>query len=333
MIWHDIRQWGVEGKGWEDTERYYDRLPLRARETVPAVVWDLSHSATGMAARFETDAPEVWGRWQMESETFHIPNFPAAGFSGLDLYAWTRKSWRWAGAGDGVHGSRHEQALVTGMMPKRRKFLLYLPLKNPVVSVEIGVPEGSTITPIPPRKRRSLVFYGTSIMQGFFASRAGTVHTALLGRWLNRPVINLGFSGNGRMEMALAGLMAEVSAKVYVLDCVPNMNAEMIRERVEPFVRLLRGCRPKTPIVLVGGRPFTNGWIRPMLLGKERAAAVAYRRAFEKLTVDGIQNIHLVEGDQLFGNDHEASPDGSHPTDLGFHRMAEVLYPILRQLV
>src|SRR5207249_371877 len=29
-IWHDAQQWGVEGKGWTDTARYYDRLPARA---------------------------------------------------------------------------------------------------------------------------------------------------------------------------------------------------------------------------------------------------------------------------------------------------------------
>ena len=47
---------------------------------------------------------------------------------------------------------------------------------------------------------KPILFYGTSITHGACASRPGMVHTAILGRHLDRPVINLGFSGNGRME-------------------------------------------------------------------------------------------------------------------------------------
>lgn len=332
MIWHDIRGWGIEGKGWHDTERYYDRLPLRARETVPQAVWDLSHSATGMAALFETDAPEVWGRWQMESEAFNEPNFPAAGFSGLDLYAWTKKGWLWVGAGHEVKGARHEQALAAGMTPKKRKFLLYLPLRNPVVSVEIGVPDGAAFASAGPRRRKPVVFYGTSIVHGAYASRPGTIHTAILGRRLNRPTINLGFSGNARMEPMMADLLAELSARVYVLDCVPNMSGNQVRERVVPFVKVLRQARPETPVVLVGERPCTNSWIRPAMQREEKERASEYLRAYKKLKAGGVKDLHYIDGNSLFGDDHEAAADGSHPTDLGFRRMADILYPVLRKI-
>ncbi|GAT33072.1 lysophospholiPASe L1 [Terrimicrobium sacchariphilum] len=331
MNWHNIREWGIEGKGWTDTERYYDRLPARARASVPEAVWDLSHSATGMATLFESDAAEIWGRWAMESEEYNEPNFPAAGFSGLDLYTWTKKGWRWVGAGHEVKGAKHEQAIAREMTPKRRKYLLYLPLRNPVESVEIGVPDGASFTPIT-RKQKPVVFYGTSIVHGAYASRPGTIHTAVLGRWLNRPTLNLGFSGNARMEPALAELLAELEAKVYVLDCVPNMSADHVRERVIPFVQHLRKARPKTPIVLVGERPYTNSWIRHALLRDEKERAREYLRAFKKLQAAGIKDLHYIDGTNLFGDDNEAAPDGSHPTDLGYRRMAEVMYPVLKKI-
>ncbi len=44
---------------------------------------------------------------------------------------------------------------------------------------------------------------------GGCASRPGTCHPALLGRMLDYPVINLGFSGNGKMEGEVAELLAE----------------------------------------------------------------------------------------------------------------------------
>src|SRR5205085_2015483 len=146
----------------------------------------------------------------------------------------------------------------------QREFLLYLPLYNGVSSVEIGIAKGSTLAKgpaRPPERQKPIVFYGTSITQGGCASRPGMVHTAILGRRLDRPVINLGFSGSGRMEPAMATLLAELDPAVYVLDCLPNMSAAEVAERMEPFVRTLRKAHPRTPIVMAEDRLYTTGTI------------------------------------------------------------------------
>ena len=48
--WHNVRDWGVEGKGWksDETENYFDRLPLRAKGVVRDAVWNLSRHSAGM---------------------------------------------------------------------------------------------------------------------------------------------------------------------------------------------------------------------------------------------------------------------------------------------
>jgi hypothetical protein len=109
--------------------------------------------------------------------------------------------------------------------------LLYLPLYNGVVDVAIGVPEAAVLAAAPVRRELPVVFYGTSITQGGCASRTGTCHVAFLGRWLDRPVINLGFSGNGRMEPEVAELLSEIEAAAYIIDCLPNMNGDLVSER------------------------------------------------------------------------------------------------------
>ena len=332
MTWHNIQDWGIEGKGWNDTATYFDRLPARAEKLVPEGVWNLSHSPTGMAVLFATDAPAIHARWQVSSDQLGEPNFPVAGFSGLDLYARAGRSWRWVGAGHTIRAKTHEQCLIEGMTPAMRRYILYLPMRNPIIQVEIGVPEGTTFTPVPPRRKKPLLFYGTSILHGAYASHAGMVHSSILGRWLDRPVINLGFSGQGKLELALAELLAEVDAQVYVLDCLPNMNLEMVRERTEPFVRRLRQARPDTPIVLVEDRPYTNSWIKPAALAEHREKWAAHRRIYEKLKRDGLTGLHYVPGKSLFGDDSEGSLDSSHPSDLGYMRMAEALHPLLRRL-
>ncbi|MBN1442046.1 MAG: SGNH/GDSL hydrolase family protein, partial [Planctomycetes bacterium] len=202
--WRDALELGIEGRGWSDTESPYDRLPARAKDVVRPPVWSLSLDSAGMCVRFITDATSIHARWTLRSKSLAMPHMPATGVSGLDLYfKGTDGRWRWLAVGRPTAFPTNEARLAADLPPGKREYLLYLPLYNGVTSVEIGVPEAATIEKAPPRgpgERKPIVFYGTSITQGGCASRTGMVHTAILGRWLEHPVINLGFSGNGRME-------------------------------------------------------------------------------------------------------------------------------------
>jgi lysophospholipase L1-like esterase len=182
-------------------------------------------------------------------------------------------------------------------------------------------------------KQKPLVFYGTSITQGGCASRPGMAYAAILGRRLDRPTINLGFSGNGRMDPEVASLLAELDPAVYVIDCVPNMGPADVASRTEPLVQRIRKARPQTPILLVEDRTYTNAPLLPALEQRHQASRQALRSAYEALTASGIKNLYYLEGETLLGDDREDTVDGSHPTDLGFMRMADALGAALQPLV
>ena len=169
-----------------------------------------------------------------------------------------------------------------------------------------------------------------SITHGACASRPGITHPAILGRRFNRPVINIGFSGNGRMHEAVGKLMAEVDAACYIIDCLPNMNAAMVTERCVPLVKLLRKARPETPIVLVEDRRFANSWLTPVKSKFHDDNHAALRKAYEQLRAAGVPRLHYLGGDKLLGNDTEGTTDASHPNDLGFLRQADAFEPVLR---
>ena len=143
-------------------------------------------------------------------------------------------------------------------------------------------------------------------------------HVAILGRRLNRPVINLGFSGNGKMEPEMGHLLAELDPAVYVIDCLPNMSVELVSERAEPLVRILREARPSTPIVLVGERYVHHMSLLPERLRVYEQKKEAFLKAVERLVQAGVGGLHVVPGEPLVGDDGEGTVDGSHPTDLGF---------------
>ena len=201
-------------------------------------------------------------------------------------------------------------------------------------SVELGLPKDSTLAKAGPWSSgisKPIVFYGTSITQGGCASRPGMVHTAILGRQLNCPVINLGFSGNGKMEPEMADLLAELDPAVYSLDCLPNMTAAEVTERVEPFVRTLRKAHPKTPILLVEDRSYTDSFLVSSKRQRNLESRAALRAAYERLLAAGTQGLHYLPGEDLLGDDGEGTVDSSHPTDLGFMRQADAFRPVLKK--
>ncbi len=330
FAWTDLQSLGVEGKGWTETANFYDRLPAAAQGRVPEAVWNLSHNSAGLCARFVSAAPQLAVRWTLRSGS-HMQHMADTGISGVDLYGRTPDGgWQYLGtgfpAGLGKTPPVCEKLFSIGG-GKSREYLLYLPLYNGVVKVEVGVPEGGQIEPAPARsveKQKPIVFYGTSITQGGCASRPGTAWTAIVGRRLDWPLVNLGFSGSGKMEIELAEFLTQLDPAVYVICCLENVPYDLMDERAEPFIRKLREARPQTPILLCEEAQFRGAG--------PTAKSQKLRAVYEKLSPQD-PNLHYLEGRNFLGADQEATVDGTHPTDLGMMRMAEVYAPALTALL
>ncbi len=333
IVWHDVSTWGVEGQGWvpADLNARYDRLPAKAEKTVRPPVWSLSRHSAGISFRFNTDATTLHLRHTVGGANLAMPHMPATGVSGVDLYALDGDKWKW------VEVSRPKEVetthTVSGIDPGLRSWMGYLPLYNSTVKVEVGVPEGATFQPVAPRTEKPVVFYGTSITHGASASRPGMTHPAILGRRLDRPVVNLGFSGNGKMEPEVGALLTEIDAAVYVIDCLPNMVEAEVAERAEALVRQLREARPDTPIVLVEDRTYANSWIMKSKRERHAGSRSAFVHAYDALVSSGVKGLYYVEGENLLGDDMDGTTDGSHPNDLGFMRQADALEPVLRKVL
>jgi lysophospholipase L1-like esterase len=324
-FFYDIRTLGLEGQGWTDVKNPFDRLPAKAEGVVRPAVWNLSHDSAGLCVRFVTDAPSISARWALNQANLALPHMAATGVSGVDLYARTRPGdpWRFAACGQPKAFPENETLYTAPSSASgTREYLLYLPLYNGVTSVSVGVEAGRSLEVLPPRPR-GIIVYGTSITQGACASRPGMAWTAQVGRKLDRPVVNLGFSGSGKMEPALADLLAELDPELFVLDCLRNMSEAEVAARVEPFVRRLRQSRRTTPIVLLQD-VFTDD-------PKDTPRGKLVRQAVERLTKAGVPNVFYVPLRGAWGTDGEATVDNIHPTDLGMTRQADAVSAALRR--
>jgi len=352
LSWYDVKEWGVEGRAWEDHDRlrYFDRMPAGAEEEMKAIVdgmglesaWNMSRCSAGMMARFRTNALAIHVRYRLLKDKLAMPHMPATGVSGVDLYARNESGeWRFVNGispfprnvEDPSLDSRNvENVIATGILAGSREYALNFPLYNGVESMEIGVPAGAAFAGLAPRAK-PIVFYGTSITQGGVASRPGICHTALLGRRLDRPVLNLGFSGTGRMNPVVVRYLAEVDAALFVIECSANMNPAQIRERCIPLVKALRAARPENPILLVEDRGLPNGWIIPVGAENLSQNHLALRECYEALQQEQVPAVHYLRGAALYGVDGEGSTDNVHANDLGFLRMADVMEPVLRDIL
>ena len=334
LQWHDIRDFTIEGKGWTETKSFYDRLPAKAENVVRPPVWNLAQNSAGISARFITDSPEISVRWKLRSAGLSLSNMPAMSVSGVDLYVKDNGKWRWAGVGKSEKFPVNEQKIIGNMTRQKREFMLYLPLYNGVESVEIGILPNTSISKAEPfpQNVKPILFYGTSIVQGASAARAGMAYPAILSRKLNLPVINLGFSGNCKMEPELAELIGEIDAGVYFIDCLPNLsNGEEVEAKAPKFIEILRRKRPNTPIILVENIQYPDVFIEERKRQIFESKNKGLQNVYKNLLKSGTKRIYYIPSLNLIGDDGEATIDGVHPTDLGFMRMANIFEPVLRR--
>ena len=327
VLWHDAAGLTIEGRGWNDIESFYYRLPKSAKGKVTDAVWGLASNCAGMIVRFSTDASELKVRWNLTSSSLAMNHFAATGVSGLDLYVKYKGHWRWVGIGRPA-AQENESTLFSSLSIEKREFMLYLPLYNGLSVLDLGIPEGAKIEGLPTRTTKPVVFYGSSILQGGCASRPGMAYPAIIGRKLDIPIINLGFSGNGRCEHEVADLLAELDPSVYVIDPLPNMAEDTVDDHIRYLLKALHSAHPDTPVILVENVIYQYAFIHG---GARNPRNVVLEKIYKDSAKEWDGKLYYVKNAKLLGSDGEGTVDGVHPTDMGFVRMADVIGPVIKK--
>ncbi len=335
-VYTDARNFQFIGKGLP-TDPVYVRLDTAQTKPLTKAVKHLATHSAGIAVLFQTNSPYIRARWGLIKGLYYANITPIA-HSGLDLYCLNKEGrWQWCGVGrPGDKDTLNDAPIVSNMDNSMKQFMLYLPTYNQVTSLEIGVAPGATISRIERPAidtAKRVVIYGSSILQGASASRAGMAYPSILERKTGWEFINLGFSGNGKMEFPVAELLATMPAKVFVLDCIPNPSAAQIRERAYPFIKHLLTTRPEVPILLVETVIREQGYFDQKVGATSKEKNEAIRDAYTKLKKEGFKQLYYLPATDLIGHDHEGTIDGVHLTDLGFTRQAEAMLPLLRKLM
>lgn len=314
-------------------EPFFHRIDTLQYKNIPSGVKKLLTQSAGMAIAFKTNSKHIYAKWTTKTASL-MGNMNPIGQKGLNLYIKRDGRFQYAGVGQPtLNATAHSATLVENVADGEKECLIYLPLYEEITGLELGVTPGSTLAPIPNPFKGTVLIYGSSITQGASASRTGLAYPSVMARNTGIHFINLGLSGSAKMEPAVADMITSFNADAYILDCVPNSNSSDITANTASLVKKIRNRHPSSPIILIQSVIREIGNFNLVTKNNVTLQNQLFKQEYEKLVAEGIQGLSFISAEDLLGHDHEGTIDGTHPNDLGFERMIEVIQPAITPVI
>lgn len=320
----DARKLTLIGKAMPGNS-FYHRIDTALYSKIPFKVKSILTHSAGLAISFKTNSRKITAKWTITNRKA-ADNMTPIMHKGVDLYIKQDNKWRFAGVGHPTNIT-NESTLVENMKNGEKECLLYLPLYDETKHLEIGIEKECYIIPQPTPFKKKIIMYGSSILQGASASRPGMAYPSRLSRNTGLEFINLGVSGNAKMEKEVADMIASLHADAYILDCVPNSSPEQIATRTAYLVKSIRKRHPEAPIIMIGGIKRETGNFNLNVRERVHSQNKNFKIEYQKLKNNGVKNLFFIDGDFLLGEDHEGTIDGTHPNDIGFERILQIIEP------
>lgn len=315
----------------------FQRLPDEIGKNVNDGVSRLYTNTAGGRVRFSTDSQYVVLRAEFPS-VYRAGHFALCASSGFDLYVDDPNGGRsrYYGLLRGETKITDGFATILRFPDRRLRYLtVNFPLYNDVSRVWIGLQEDATVGGgAKYRDVLPIVYYGSSITQGACASRPGNCYENMICRRLNVDYLNLGFSGNGKAEDNIVDYMAGLPMSVFVSDYDHNApNVEYLRATHCKMYQRIREKNPDLPYVMISRPDFVKDYATACENSIDRRDVILDTFRFAR--AQGDKNVYFIDGESFFAGEWEDSctVDGTHPTDLGFSKMAEIIGQVLSRLV
>ena len=333
--WYDAAELTVIGKP-ISTAKAFTRIDTAQYKFANRTIDRYAGYSTGLAVLFETDSHVIRAKWTTGPSNSGA-NMTAIGQKGLDLYIMKDGKWVFAGVGTPIMRkapfSQHEGTIVTDMTKDTKQCILYLPLFDNVEKLEIGIQDGSVIKPMANPFRHNIIVHGSSITHGASASRAGMTYAARFGRDNGLYTCNLGFSGMCKLQKEYAYYLADIKeVDAFIFDTFSNPQADVINEKFDEFVDIVRAAHPDVPMIfLQTERRETRNFNVKREASEAEKQKVAEAVVRNRMKTD--KNMYFISSEGFLGTEHIATADGTHPTDLGFTHMLEIISPKIKKIL
>ena len=344
VVWHDPKKspFTIHGVFYSDKEERFLRLPKDIAKQTSEGVDILNDNTAGGRIRFKTNSQYIAIK-SINTNCGIMQHMTIVGEYGYSIYINGKYYQKIAPAWTNV--KLEEPSVEFDGIFKTTPYFnnevydveIFMPLYSGVKNVFIGLKEDSIIMPANPYKhQKPILFYGSSITQGGCASRPGNDYISHLSRKLNSDILNLGFSGNGKAEKVICEYMASLNPSIYVLDYDHNApSVEHLKETHYPLYETIRKVHKDTPIVFISKPDFKMCCYYVTKIEENAMRRQVIIDSYERAKANGDNNVYFIDGETLFMDDDfdSCTVDGCHPNDLGFFRMAQVIYPVLKNIL
>lgn len=312
----------VRGAPWPGDERVpYPRAKPSDRLRLPGDTWRMACIPVGVRLEVAGDAAELEVTYTTRTDEL---GYRGAG-AGTTFASWTRAGL----LGEAVAQLGEGTARVP-LDPTAERTIVYLPEGMLPTVTELGGVGGDIVPPAPQPR---WVVYGDSVAEGSIASAPALSWTATAAREQGLDLVNLGYAGAARGEVASAEQVAELRADVLTVCHGTNCwtrtphSTGLFRAGLETFLDILRQEHPTTPLVVMSPVVRPDAETSPNRLG----ATLADLRAVMEEVAERRGDVELVRGLDLIGP--EQLGDAIHPDDAGHAAIAAAVGPVVRGMI
>ena len=319
------------GKIHEDTPNPYHRVDTCRYKGFTGGENTQVRCSAGLAVLFETNSSTIsvkpdYGYMNRAGNTMGIS------LRGYDLYI--MKDGQWLYAASKVPADGHEEnnlVLIKDLPQGVKKCMLYLPIYSELYSLKIGVEKGSEISAMDSPFRYRVGIFGSSFTQGISTSRPGMSYPMQFMRATGVQILSLGCSGNCKLQPYFADVLCDADVDALIFDAFSNPSAQMIEERLFPFIEKVQKAHPDIPLIFMQtiyreSRNFCKS-SDSFEQAKQEMAATLMEEAVKKY-----DNVYFIQTNASDPS-KDTSVDGTHPSDWGYMYWAKSIEkPVLKIL-
>lgn len=328
--YHNYTEFLLEGFGWYEENKSLIRVPERLLENFNENMQEICRDCAGGSVRLRTNTKKMAVKCKFGFKRESATNTQSCD-AGFDLYRICNGEYQFVGTFRPNLGENFidMERNITDE-DKVYDYILYMPIMSHVEDFSIGFEKDAVIEKATERKdKRRVVVYGSSISQGGCASRPGLSYPSILSRMLGVEFINLGFAGNCLGEEFLAKEIAKLNFDAFIMEYDENTpDATHLLKTHQSFFEIIRKEHKNIPIIIITKPDFRHN-VRNDIAKRREIIYATYKNAVEK----GDKNVYYIDGREMFPDDirGDFSNDTTHPNDMGFYKMANKIYPVLKR--
>ncbi len=309
------------------------RVPADVAEATSEGVARLAKVSAGGRVRFKTTSDYIVIHADIESAEIS-PNSAPDATAGFEIFFKEEHGYQFSGCifPDLTGTKTYVEGRAKYGNRDMKDVTVFCPLGSVIKNLYIGLREGCEIEAGSDYTYKTpVVFYGSSIVHGG-GTRPSSPYSAVLSRHLDTDY------RNAKAEPAIIDYIANLDMSIFVYDYDHNApTLEFLEETHYAAYKRFRAKHPTTPVIMASlvnyyTRTFAFDYFTLEDHEKRRALIEAnYKRAL----AEGDKNVYFIDGSKIIPREFasDATTDGLHPNDLGYHFMAKAFGAVIEKLL